>query len=540
MATLSRRVGSPVLLICSTLIVALLSHDLFAATWTVRKDGTGQFTTINEARAVATTGDVIEVGPGTYPEEVDFDYAITLVSTAGAAATILDGENVRRLLIFRAGTGTVVDGFTIRRGVQISAGAGLRVQLTATATVKNCVFEDNNSDFDGAGIICRDAGSRLDMLDCVFRNNFADHRGGAGVVVVNGTATFTRCLFDGNTSGEVGALGFNTGSNCTVTDCLFKNNQSSIPGIYGEASTLTITNNTFVNNHSPLTGATVHIFSCNVVFKRNILANDPQGSGWNVLGNTSEDRTCNVYWQNLKATSNGVLNPGEVIADPKFCDAANGIFTLDSHSPAAPANSACGQLIGAYGVACGPVSVAISSFEAKANEGVVSLHGKFSSDLGVQAVNVYRGDGDASFIRLATITGVDGSTFDYTDRSVAPGNSYRYQIGVIDGDGEFMSPIQSVRVAPLQSVLEQNRPNPFNPQTTIHYTLAAAEHVTLSVYDATGRLVRTLVNQDQAAGARDVTWNGHDDRGNAVASGVYFYKMTAGKFTETRRMVLLK
>jgi len=64
--------------------------------------------------------------------------------------------------------------------------------------------------------------------------------------------------------------------------------------------------------------------------------------------------------------------------------------------------------------------------------------------------------------------------------------------------------------------------------------------VSLVVYDATGRLVRTLLNENQPAGARDVTWNGQDDHGTTVASGVYFCKMTAGKFSETRRMVMLK
>jgi flagellar hook assembly protein FlgD len=103
-----------------------------------------------------------------------------------------------------------------------------------------------------------------------------------------------------------------------------------------------------------------------------------------------------------------------------------------------------------------------------------------------------------------------------------------------------MSAIQKVQIAPLVSGVDQNHPNPFNPQTTIHYTLATPGRVTLTVYDATGRLVRTLLDENQPAGARDVTWNGQDDRGHAVASGVYFYKMTAGKFTQTKRMVLLK
>jgi flagellar hook assembly protein FlgD len=64
--------------------------------------------------------------------------------------------------------------------------------------------------------------------------------------------------------------------------------------------------------------------------------------------------------------------------------------------------------------------------------------------------------------------------------------------------------------------------------------------VTIVVYDATGRLVRTLVDEEQSAGVRDAAWNGRDDHGTTVVSGVYFCRMTAGKFSETRRMVMLK
>jgi hypothetical protein len=88
--------------------------------------------------------------------------------------------------------------------------------------------------------------------------------------------------------------------------------------------------------------------------------------------------------------------------------------------------------------------------------------------------------------------------------------------------------------------LHANVPNPFNPTTTIHYELPAAGHVTLDVLDVRGRLVRTLVNGRVEAGRRAVLWEGRDDDGQRVASGVYFYRLRAGAFVETRRMVLLK
>jgi hypothetical protein len=92
----------------------------------------------------------------------------------------------------------------------------------------------------------------------------------------------------------------------------------------------------------------------------------------------------------------------------------------------------------------------------------------------------------------------------------------------------------------LSNSLAQNHPNPFNPQTTISFSIAQRGNVRLNVYDVNGALVRTLANETRAAGAYDVTWDGRDDRGRAVASGVYFYKLTAGSFTQTRKMVLLK
>jgi hypothetical protein len=83
--------------------------------------------------------------------------------------------------------------------------------------------------------------------------------------------------------------------------------------------------------------------------------------------------------------------------------------------------------------------------------------------------------------------------------------------------------------------LSQNFPNPFNPSTVISYQLPANTLVTLKVYDELGRLVKTLVNENQNAGAHSVTFNASN-----LASGVYFYRLTAGSFVETKKLMLLK
>lgn len=88
--------------------------------------------------------------------------------------------------------------------------------------------------------------------------------------------------------------------------------------------------------------------------------------------------------------------------------------------------------------------------------------------------------------------------------------------------------------------LSHNYPNPFNPETVIKYTLPEDCHVGLTIYNILGQKVKTLVNQYQNAGYKMVHWNGRDDNGNEVASGVYFYKIETPKYSESKKMVLLR
>lgn len=88
--------------------------------------------------------------------------------------------------------------------------------------------------------------------------------------------------------------------------------------------------------------------------------------------------------------------------------------------------------------------------------------------------------------------------------------------------------------------LAQNRPNPFNPVTTLSYSISKPGYVQLRVFGVDGSLVRTLVNRDQKADRYDVQWDGTDDAGQRVASGVYFYTLKTPLFASTKKMVLLK
>jgi hypothetical protein len=96
--------------------------------------------------------------------------------------------------------------------------------------------------------------------------------------------------------------------------------------------------------------------------------------------------------------------------------------------------------------------------------------------------------------------------------------------------------------AALTYYLDDNYPNPFNPSTTIQYGLEQRSRVLIQIFNVAGQLVRTLVDAEQSphSGGLSTTWYGNDERGHPVASGVYFYRLSAGNFVKTKRMVLLK
>jgi hypothetical protein len=108
------------------------------------------------------------------------------------------------------------------------------------------------------------------------------------------------------------------------------------------------------------------------------------------------------------------------------------------------------------------------------------------------------------------------------------------------GDEDTLSAVHEPDGLPAVCMLYQNYPNPFNPMTDIRYYLPRRCRVTLEIFDTAGRRIARLVDRDQDTGYRTVAWNGRDHRGRMVASGVYYYRLTAGEETISRKMVLLR
>lgn len=93
---------------------------------------------------------------------------------------------------------------------------------------------------------------------------------------------------------------------------------------------------------------------------------------------------------------------------------------------------------------------------------------------------------------------------------------------------------------PQKYILYNNYPNPFNPSTTISFEIPQEEYVLLKIYNSIGELVRTLVQEYKSPGKHNKTWDGKDEFGKSVISGIYFYYLKAGHFEKSNRMVLIK
>ncbi|MBU8922596.1 MAG: VCBS repeat-containing protein [Bacteroidales bacterium] len=137
----------------------------------------------------------------------------------------------------------------------------------------------------------------------------------------------------------------------------------------------------------------------------------------------------------------------------------------------------------------------------------------------------------------------------YFDDEWSGDSGYYYKLRAVDTHGNeslisMLSPEDVTGVEPegipAATFLGQNYPNPFNPSTTISYGLSKPENINIKIYDTAGRLIRVLIDEEKEAGIHETLWDGRNNEGVRVASGIYFYRMTAGINVETKKMVLLK
>jgi len=134
-----------------------------------------------------------------------------------------------------------------------------------------------------------------------------------------------------------------------------------------------------------------------------------------------------------------------------------------------------------------------------------------------------------------------GKSFSFVDETCREGQGYTYRVELLSGNYRkllFETPV--VAVPSKERFRSSNSPNPFNPSTAIYYTLPEESHVQLEIYDVAGRRIANLVDAVQGPGEQSAFWDGKDSNGTPVASGIYFYRITAGDLKISRKMILVR
>ena len=178
---------------------------------------------------------------------------------------------------------------------------------------------------------------------------------------------------------------------------------------------------------------------------------------------------------------------------------------------------------------------ALNDFDVIGASGTSRVEMSYNTASNANGAVVSNKNGDATVIQTGfSLQYVRDDELDgISDRANFLRDSFFYMGNILDettGAGD----------SPAKNNLSQNYPNPFNPQTTIAFQIKDRGAVTLKVYNVNGELVRTLANENRAAGSYSLTWDGHNDAGQPVSSGVYFYKLVTNNFSQTKKMVLLK
>jgi hypothetical protein len=195
--------------------------------------------------------------------------------------------------------------------------------------------------------------------------------------------------------------------------------------------------------------------------------------------------------------------------------------------------------------ASSPSPVELAWFEVVAGRNVVMVRWETSFESDHLGFHVYRtssGRDDFERTNDGMIRGV--GSHEFIDHTVVPGQTYAYRLEAVDvSGGTQVFDLGSVTVGnapPQRLVLHQASPNPLKPSARLAFDLPHAGYATLRIYDAGGRLVRILVDGMLEANAHSVVWDGRDDRGQRLGSGVYFYRLHAGDRTLSRKLVLVE
>ncbi|MCW9098399.1 MAG: T9SS type A sorting domain-containing protein, partial [Ignavibacteriaceae bacterium] len=256
----------------------------------------------------------------------------------------------------------------------------------------------------------------------------------------------------------------------------------------------------------------------------------------------SVDGNGNFNWTGNIVTFSSVVSSKSRLVSDVYSNGASVLAWSDGRQDNGGIYAQDIQVDGSFG---GIVPVELLSFTAGLNSGIVTLNWVTATETNnkgfeVERLQNYKITGLQYWEIIGFIPGYGTTTethsYSFEDNNLKQGN-YQYRLKQIDFDGSFKySDIVKVEIsAPVEFSLEQNFPNPFNPSTSIQYAISGKQFVSLKIYDLLGNEITTLVNEEKPIGKYEVEFNA-----TGLPSGIYFYKLQAGDFIQTKKMILMK
>jgi hypothetical protein len=344
----------PALSLLPSLAPVLAAGPLFAATHHVPDS----LATIAAALAVSSAGDTVLVEPGTYSETIAMVDGVALLAASPGDRPIIDGGGAGPVVTVAAcGSSTLIRGFTIRSGSTAASGGGARIVASSLA-IEDCLFEANSA-VHGGGL--SGESSAFTLTGCEFRDNVASEMGGAISVTSVPSPSISGCELAGNEALVGGGIAVRNGCEPSIdASVLVANLADQGAAVWWDFLTGGAMTNCTLVAHGALTpdgGALWFNSICAPFVGANIVAFGTGGGAVFAVAGNSAMLGCNDVFGNVGGDAlGGVVDLGtNFSANPLFCDASAGDYTLAPSSPCLPGGP-CG-LVGAFGAgSCGTIS----------------------------------------------------------------------------------------------------------------------------------------------------------------------------------------
>jgi predicted outer membrane repeat protein len=558
-----------------------------AATWYVKADGSGDVPTIQGAVNYSSDWDTILVAAGRYTGEgnknIDvLERTLVIRSESGAHETIIDCQNDGRGFRFVSGEGpaTRLENITIANGyIEMGDGGGIWCS-GSSPTIRNCIFRNNNAEDNGGGLCCSNDASPA-ITGCEFIGNEARYGGGI-CCLSNSTPSIVECVMARNTAHGGGGV-YLSDADASLSQCLVVNNEANLAGGVGIAGVTApaaprISRTTIAGNRANLFAGgldcinSMPVLSTSHADRNSIYHNTAGQGGDNLRTNTPLEEAQHIFWGRVDdstadslSVADGMLLNAAVSVDwwpmstrprtvvrqlrsmsdtlyfPELKVALEmqsiSIFgdttvTVTAWPDSTPPQTPAGQPLRKwYDIIPGSALMAYT-----AHLTLDYLQSEFdSSDIGDEA-SLY-----CARFRENRWNAVPGSVD--TEQNRVECATSQFSIWAIGGQGGPLTAADqglSGEVRPHAFRLNPNYPNPFNAATQISFSLPRESPVTVEIFNVTGQRVRVLTRSRLPCGDHLLSWDGSDQAGRPVGSGLYLCRLQAGDLSAACKIVLLR